>query len=279
MLLDFLDGSVVLGELCLACFEDFEPEPSAATERTVSIASLLVLRLTYCNSALILRHLDIPKSTALSIYSYCRDSEGMLTFFPESSHLLGVLEKVQLLTVVLDVEKQAFEVEIAGPDNIHILLGAVPRAGRFERKWAIRSMAAVTRSILNSGVKWLTVVVDEYRMPWKVWLSKFSGLLTLEVRCPDPEEVLNALIVSDNKAEEVICPSLRSLSLERSRRPTINSTLLRTCLTTRASGGNTISRLNLNELDWSTIAASELEEWVELINRTQLDGRSFFSAH
>ena len=50
----------------------------------------------------------------------------MFTFFLESSHLLGMLEKVQLLTVVPNVKKQAFEVEIAGPDNVHVLLGAVP---------------------------------------------------------------------------------------------------------------------------------------------------------
>ena len=275
-LLDCLDGVIFLGELYLACFQDFESEPTAETERTVSIPSLLVLRLTYCNSALILSHLEIPRSTALSVYSYCQRSDDIFNCFPESPRFLGIFDKVHLLTVILDVEKQIFEVEIIGPGDVHILLGAVPRLGRFERKWVLRSMAAVTRFTPVSGVKWLTVVVDEYQMPWKVWLSKFAQLSTLEVRCPDPGELLSALVISDSSAGGVFCPSLRSLSLERSRRPTIDSSLLRACLATRAATGNAISRLNLNELDWSAIAASELETWEALVNRTQLDGTLVF---
>ena len=271
-LLDCLDGTVVLGELHLACFEDFEPEPGAETERTVAISALLVLRLTYCDSGLILSHLEIPRSTALSIYSYCRQSEEIFACFPKSPRFFGMLEKVQLLTVVLDVEKQVFEVETMGPEDVHILLGAVPRQGRFERKWVLRSMTAVARFTPVSGVKWLTVVVDEYRMPWKVWLSKFAQLSTLEIRCPDPEELLSALVVSHSNAGGVICPSLRSLSLERSRRPTVDSSQLRECLTTRAAAGHALSQLNLNDLDWSVVAASELEAWERLISRTRLDG-------
>lgn len=273
MLLDCLDGTAVLGELHLACFEDFEPEPAAETERTVVISGLLVLRLTYCNAAFILNHLEIPRSTALSIYNYCRDSEHILVGFPKSPRLFGTLERIHLLTVVFDVGKQVFEVEIMGPEGVHILLGAVPRLGKFERKWVLRSMAAVTRSTSTSGVKWLTMVIDEYRMPWKVWLSKFTRLSTLEVRCPDPEHLLDVLVTSYSSTGEVICPLLRSLSLERSRRPALDSSLLRGFLTTRASTGNAISQLNLNEPDWSMVAGSEFEAWEELINRTQLDGK------
>ena len=276
-LLDCLDGTVVLGELHLACFQDFESEPAAETERTVTISSLRVLRLTHCNSALILDHLEIPRSTALLIYSFCQDSEDIFTGFPESPRLLGVLEKTQLLTVILDVEKQVFEVEIMGSDDVHILLGAVPRLEKFERKWVLRSMAAVTRFTPTSGVRWLTMVIDEHRMPWKVWLSKFAQLSTLEVRCPDPEELLNVLVTSNCNTGEVICPSLRSLSLERSRRPTVDSSLLKGFLKTRASTGNAISQLNINDLDWSVVTASELEAWEELINRTRLDGRFIHS--
>ena len=272
-LLDCLDGVIFLVELHLACFQDFESEPTAEIERTVAIPSLLVLRLTYCDSALILSHLEIPRSTALSVYSYCQRSDDIFNCFPESPRFLGILDKVHVLTVILDVEKQVFEVEIIGPGDVHILLGAVPRLGRFERKWVLRSMAAVTRFTPVSGMKWLTMVVDEYRMPWKVWLSKFTQLSTLEVRCPDPGELLSALVISDNSTGGGICPSLHSLSLERSRRPTVDSSLLKACLATRAATGIAISRLNLNELDWSTIAASELEEWEALVNRTQLAGR------
>ena len=276
-LLDCLDGTVVLEELHLACFENFEPEPGAEAERTVAISALLVLRLTYCNSGLILSHLEIPRSTALSIYSYCQQSEEIFTCFPESPRFHGILEKVQLLTVVLDVEKQVFEVEMMGPEDVHILLGAVPRLGRFERKWVLRSMTAVARFTPVSGVKWLTVVVDEYRMPWKVWLSRFAQLSTLEVRCPDPEELLTVLAVTNTETGGVICPSLRSLSLERSKRPTVNSLHLRECLTTRAAAGHALSQLNLNDLDWSVVVASELEAWERLINRTRLDGTSILS--
>ena len=277
-LLDCLEGTVVLGELHLACFEDFEFEPGAEAERTVTFSALLVLRLTYCDSGLILSRLEIPRSTALSIYSYCQQSEEILACFPESPRFLGILEKVQLLTVVFDVEKQVFEVEIMGPEDVHILIGAVPRLGRFERKWALRSMTAVARFTPVSGVKWLTMVVDEQRMPWKVWLSKFSQVSILEVRCPDPEELLNALIATDSNTGGVICPSLRSLSLERSRRPTVASSHLRECLMTRAAAGHALSQLSLNDLDWSVVAASELEAWESLINRTQLDGTVILSA-
>ena len=273
-LLDCLDGNVALVELHLACFEDFEFEPAADAERTVVISSLIVLRLTYCCSALILNHLDVPRSTALSIYSYCRDSDEIFACFPKSPRFLGMPEKVQLLTVILDVEKQVFEVEITGPEDVHILLGAVPRLGRFERKWVLRSMTAVARFTPASGVRWLTMVIDEHRMPWKVWLSKFTQLSTLEVRCPDPEELLSALVVSDRNTGNIVCPLLRSLSLERSRRPSAGTSILRDFLAARASTGNAISQLNLNELDWSAVATSELKAWEELINRTRLDGRS-----
>ena len=271
-LLDCLDGTVALGELHLACFEDFEVDPAADAERTVAIPSLLILRLTYCNSALILNHLDVPKSTALSIYSYCQDSDEIFTCLPEPPQFLGMPEKIQILTVILDIEKQVFEIEIVGPEDVHILLGAVPRLGRFERKWVLRAMTVIARFVPASGVRWLTMVIDEHRMPWKVWLTKFTQLSTLEVRCPDPEELLKALVVSDRDTGDIICPSLRSLSLERSRRPTVDTSILRDFLATRASTGNAISQLNLNDLDWSVVAASELEAWEELINRTRLDG-------
>ena len=272
-LLDCLDGTVALEELHLACFEDFELEPAVDAERTVVISSLLVLRLTYCNSSLILNHLDVPRSTALSIYSYCQDSDEIFTCLPESPRFLGMPEKIQLLTVILDVEKQVFEIEIIGPEDVHILLGALPRMGRFERKWVLRAMTVVARFAPASGVRWLTMVIDEYRMPWKVWLARFTQVSTLEVRCPDPEELLKALVVSDRNTGDIVCPSLRSLSLERSRRPTVDTSVLRDFLAARASTGNAISQLNLNDLDWSVVTGSELEAWEELINRTRLDGR------
>ena len=272
-LLDCLDNTTALLELYLACFGDFEFEPVG---RSVHIPSLLVLRLTYCASALILNHLEIPRSTALSIYNHCLQSDNIFAGFPKISRALRALENVQLLTVILDTEKQVFEVEIMGLGDLHILLGATPRTGRFERKWALRSMAAVARSISISGVKWLTMITNESRMPWKAWLSKFTGLSNLEVRCPDPEELLSTLAIPDNNTGGDICPSLRSLSLERSRRPAVDPSVLRGFLSTRASNGNPISRLNVHDIDWSMVSASEFGAWDELVNRTNLDCRSIF---
>ena len=135
-------------------------------------------------------------------------------------------------------------------------------------------MTAITHSTSTSSVKWLMMVINEYRMPWKVWLSKFTWLSTLEVWCPNPEHLLDVLFTSYSSTGEVICPLLRSLSLERSRRPALDSSLLRGFLTTRASTGNAISQLNLNEPDWSMVAGSEFGALGELINWTQLDGKS-----
>ena len=274
-LLDCLDANVALRELHLTCFESFEPEPPSSAGRIVSLASLHLLRLTFCNSVLLLDHLDIPPCTALSIYSYCQPSENIFACLPDSSRFLGVLKSPQFLTVVFDVEKGVFEVEILGPGDIHILLGAVPREGRFERKWVLRSMTTVTRFAPLSGIKWLTMVIDERQMPWKSWLSRFNQLSALEVQCPDPEEILNALVASIGETGRVLCPLLRSLSMERSKRPTINSSLLRECLAIRASTGNAISRLNLGNLDWSSASGADLVAWEELISRTQLDGRYY----
>jgi hypothetical protein len=139
-LLDCLDANVALRELHLTCFEFFEPELPSSARRIVSLASLHLLRLTFCNSVLLLDHLDIPPCTALSIYSYCRHSENIFACLPESPHFLAMLKRPQFLTVVFDVKKGIFEVEILGPGDIHLLLGAVPREGRFERKWVLRSM-------------------------------------------------------------------------------------------------------------------------------------------
>ena len=272
-LLDCLDANVALRDLHLTCFEWFEPEPATSAKRVVSLYSLHTLRFTFCNSAILLDHLDIPSSTALSIYSYCHHSEDILACLPGSPHFLEALKRPRFLTAVFDIEKQIFEIETLGPENIHILLGAVPRQGRFERKWVLRSMAAVTRFAPLSGVKWLTMVIDECRMPWRMWLARFDKLVTLEVRCPNPEEILNALGVSINDTKQVPCPSLRSLSMERSKLPTVNSSILRKFLAMRASTGNAISKLNLNNLDWSSAASADLAEWEELIRRTQLDGK------
>jgi len=272
-LLDCLDANVALRDLHLTCFEWFEPEPTTPAKRIVSLSSLHTLRFTFCNSAILLDHLDIPSSTALSIYSYCHHSEDILACLPGSPHFLETLKRPRFLTAVFDVEKQIFEVETLGPGNIHILLGAVSRQGRFERKWVLRSMAAVTRFAPLAGIKWLTMVIDECQMPWKTWLARFDQLVTLEVRCPDPEEILNALGASTSDTRRVPCPSLRSLSMERSKLPTVNSSALREFLAMRASTGNAISRLNLNGLDWSSAANVDLAAWEELIRRTQLDGR------
>ena len=272
-LLDFLDAHVPIKELHLTCFEHFESEPVTEHRRTVPLSSLNVLRLTFCNSALILDHLDIPPSVALSIYGYCDQSEDIFTGFPKSPGFLGILGMAQSLNAVFDVEKQIFEVEVLGTGGVDLLLGVVPRRGEFNRKWVLRSMNAITRLTPVSGVRWLTVVVDEDRMPWKSWLSRFTRLFTLEVRCPDPGELLSALTASDESTEQVLCPSLRSLSIERNKRPTMDSSLLRKCLETRASAGSSLSTLNLNDLDWSGISNMEFDTWEELVNRTRLNSR------
>lgn len=272
-LLDCLDSNVALRDLHLTCFEFFEPELATPENRVVSFPSLHILRFTFCNTALLLNHFDIPPSTALSIYNYCHHSQDILTCLPESPRFLGALRDPQFLTVVFDVERQIFEVETPGPENVHILLGAIPREGRFGRKWVLRSMAAVTRFAPLSGVKWLTVVIDEYQMPWRMWLARFSQLATLEVRCPDPEEILNALTFSAGGTGRVPCPLLRSLSMERNERPTVNSFVLHKFLSMRASTGNAILRLNLNNLDWSSIENAGRAAWEDLIRHTQLNGR------
>jgi len=272
-LLDCIDASIALKELHLTYFEDFEPETVAESRRVVSLPSLHILRLTFCNSAPILSHLELPPSAALSVYSHYNQSEDILTCLPASGRFLRVLKGVQFLTVVFDVERQIFEVDILGPAGIHFLLGAVPWEGEFDRKWVLRSMATVTRFAPVSGVKWLTVVVDEYHMPWKVWLSKFDQISTLEVRTPDPAELLGVLVAPNGNAERILCPALRSLSIERSKRPTADPSLLRECLETRASAGSAISTLNLNDLDWTGIPHTELEAWERLVDRTLLDGK------
>jgi hypothetical protein len=272
-LLDCIDASPAVRELHLIYFEHFEPETAAESRRTVSLPSLHTLRLTFCDSAPILGHLEIPPSTALSVYGHHEHSEDILTCLPESSRFLRMLRGAQYLTVVFDVERQIFEVDLLGLRGIHLLLGAVPRHGQFDRKWVLRSMATVARFAPISGVRWLTMAVDEYRMPWKVWLSKFDQVSTLEVRCPDPAELLGALTAPNGNTEGIICPALRSLSVERSKRPTDDSMLLRKCLETRASAGRAISTLNLNDLDWTAIPYAEFNAWQNLIDRTRLDGR------
>ena len=271
-LLDCIYAPVAIKELHLTCFEDFEPETVAESRRTVSLSSLHILRFTFCDSALMLSHMEIPPSTALSIYGHFGHSENILTCLPESGHFPGVLKGSKYLTVVFDVEREIFEVDILGPKGIQLLLGAVPRQGVFDRKWVLRSMIAVTHFAPVSGVKWLTVVVDEYRMPWKAWLSRFGQISTLEVRCPDPAELLGVLIAPKSTGQ-ILCPALRALSVERIKRPTADSRLLRECLETRASAGTAISSLNLNEMDWTAIPPAEIDAWEELIGRTRLDGR------
>lgn len=274
-LLDCIYASVSIEELHFTCFEDFEPETIAESRRTVSLPSLHILRFTFCDSALMLSHLKIPPSTALSIYGHFGRSENILTCLPESGHFPRMLKGAQYLTVVFDVEREIFEVDLLGPKGhgVHLLLGAVPRQGEFDRKWVLRSMTAVTHFAPVSGVKWLTVVVDEYRMPWKTWLSRFGRISTLEVRCPDPAELLGVLVAPKGNTGQILCPALRALSVERGKRPTADSRLLRECLETRASAGTAISSLNLNELDWTAIPPTELDAWEELIGRTRLDGR------
>ena len=272
-LLDCIDAPVAIRELHLTYFEHFEPESDAESRRTISLSSLHILRLTFCDSALLLSRLEIPPSIALSIYGNYDLSEDILTCLPESGHFLRVLKGVQFLAIVFDVERRIFEVDILEPKGAHLLLGAASRQGEFDRKWVLRSMAAITRYASISGVKWLTVVVDEYRMPWKVWLSKFDQVSTLEVRCPDPAELLGVLAAPNGNAEHILCPALRALSVKRSKRPTANSSLLRECLETRASVGSAIFTLNLDDLDWTAIPHVEVDAWEKLIDRTRLDGR------
>lgn len=270
-LLDCLDARVPIKELHLTHFEHFEPESAAESGRTASLSSLNVLRLTFCNSPVILNHLEIPSYITLSIYGHFDQSEDIFAGLSESRNFLGILKAPQFLTVVFDVEKQVFEVEVMETDGVHVLIGAVSREGRFDRKWVLRSMSAVTRFTPLGGVRWLTAVIDEDRMPWVSWLSKFNRLSTIEARCPDPAELLNALTTFRSDAGNVICPSLRSLSIERNKRPTVEASLLRKCLEARASAGSTISHLNLNDLDWSVIPNAEFGAWEELINRTRLN--------
>jgi hypothetical protein len=272
--LDCIDATVSIKELHLTSFECFTPENATESRRIVTLSSLCVLRLAFCDSARILGHLDIPLDAAVSIYGHNSHSEDILTYLPKSPRFLRTLKTAQFLTVIFDVERQIFEVDIFG-EGINLLLGAIPWHEELDRKWVLRSMAAVTRFTPISSVKWLTVAVDEYRMPWKVWLSKFDLISTLEVRCPDPAELLGALAGAGRNTERILCRALRSLSVERSQRPTADPSLLRECLETRASAGSAISDLNLDNLDWTAIQPTELEAWEELIRRTRLDGTWF----
>lgn len=271
-LLDCIDASTVIKELHLSCFDNFEPETSAESRRMVSLPSLHILRLTLCDSALIIDRLEIPPSATLSIYGSCGHSEDILACLPGSSRFLRMLKGTRFLTVVLDVERQIFEVDIMGPEGIHLTVGTVPLQGALDRKWVLRSMAAIVRLAPISEVKWLTVVVDEFCMPWNVWLSKFDKVSTLEVRCPDPAELLGALAARIGETERIVCPALRSLSVECGECPTVDSSLLRKCLEIRALAGSVVSALNLNDSQWTTIPQTELDAWERLICHTRLDG-------
>ena len=249
--LDCVDGCSSLRSLSIVRYLDFDQGRNST--KTVSLPSLVSIRLDTCDAATILSHLDLPTTVSVSICINTRHAPGnfdnIFSCMPSEITRVNFLQNTRSLTLVFDKAHGDFHVSgFNGATPVFLLQVCGPLV-MLDDDWVRRSFAAATQTLPFSGITSLTLVAESTSIPWESWLCRFCHLTTLDARCTDLKGLAEALNCAEN--DVTLCPTLKDLSIEVPRRSWFrHENLLESAILLRKASGSALSSLTVNADEW-----------------------------
>ena len=235
-LLDCIDGCEKLSLLSLSHFHT--PHTAPVGHKTATLPGLQRLNLSFCDSNILLHHLDIPPTTFVSVSTdSSHGSQNIFQCLPPPLHPLPFLQNTESLTVVFDVTNNDFHITTFCQSAPACLLQMYDPQRRIDGRWVFWSLNIAMGYQSFFGITSLTLVMDQVLVPWKMWLSRLHRLSRIDVCYPDTRDLILTLSMVENGGV-VVCPSLEEISIETcGAKGAVEMYLLRTCQQVRADSG------------------------------------------
>ena len=265
--LDCVDGCSSLRSLSVIRYLGFRPGRDST--RTVSLPSLVNIRLDTCDTATILGHLNLPATASVSVCinveHISNNFDNIFSCMPSEIDRISFLQNTRLLTIVFDKAHGDFHIsgfDGATPVFFLQVCGPLTRLGG---EWVHRSFAAAANVLPFCGITSLTLATESAHVPWESWLCQSGHLSTLDVRCADLGGLAAAL--KHMRGDVLLCHTLRNLSIEVPHDSwSRHEGLLRSAILWRKTRGSALSSLAMNVGEWDNIRRLN-PTWASLIRR------------
>ena len=269
--LDFVDGCSSLRSLSVVRYLRFYPGRDST--RTVSLPSLANLRLDNCDTARILSHLKLQANTSVSICTNVKyiseDFNNIFSCIPSEISRINFLQCTRSLTIVFDRVHGDFHVSGFNGITLVFLFQLCGPLTRLDDNWVRRSLEGATNVLPFSDITSLTLVVDGAHVPWDSWLRQSNHISTLDICCPDIQELV--MVLNRMRSGVPLCHYLRNLSINISHDNSWShhANLLKSAIHLRKTWGSAMSCLTMNVCEWDNIRRLD-PTWMELVRREGL---------
>jgi len=274
--LDCMDGCTALRSLSVIQCLGFDSGRDST--RTVSLPSLVNLRLNTCDTVTILGRLKLPAtvsvSVCLNVKHVSNNFDSIFSCLPPEIDRVNFLQNTRYLTVVFDKLHGDFHISgFNGATPVFLLQVCGPLA-RLNDGWVHRSFVAATSILPFSDITSLTLVAGNVRVPWESWLCQSINLSTLDICCADLGGLAAALNHMQNDAP--LCRTLRNLSVNMSHNSWFHDEkILESAILMRKTRGSALSSLTINAGRWDNIRRSS-PTWKALVRHEGLAQPSIY---
>jgi len=268
--LDCVDGCLTLKSLSITrCLDFYSVRDST---RTVSLPSLVNLRLNTCDTVTILGRLKLPATASVSVCidvkHISNNFDNIFSCLPPEIDRVNFLRNTRYLTIVFDKLHGDFHISGFNGATPVFLLQICGPLERLNDGWVHRSFAAATSILPFSDIISLTLVAESVRVPWESWLRQSTHLSTLDVCCVNLGGLAAALNHMQNNTP--LCHTLRNLSINIPHNSCVHDEkLLESAILMRKTHGSALSSLTIDACGWDNIRRSS-STWTALVRREGL---------
>lgn len=253
-----LNGLPRLRHLTLHRFFGFPAGHSS--QQCVALTHLRTLRLEFCETSLILNHLDLPPAIAMSIiHDRFSPSDHILSCLPQGSGGSSIPWESRYIEITLFTSHREYSVFTNDRTGTRTSL-QVP-VSQFMRRdaWLFESLNAVVSFPQFLSVCSLKLRTDVRRVPWSTWFSRLPELTHLDVDCTDWVSLFNALMMKGPDRGQSLCTTVTSLSLEMGPAATeINRAHLLKCICYLVRVTPPLKRISLYTESWDLLREDPL---------------------
>jgi len=262
--LDAFRGCETLESLILHGFNTLLP--SDAPPAVLSLPNLQRLHLFSCDSTVLLGHIKfVSLSEPLMIFNSI-PYQDILRSIPQSYHSAAFLQNLGKLQVALNARRSQYSVAAYRNDGrLALYIGVSGVAHWLRWGWIRASLDAVARFRPFSTVDALSFATDSLVTSWDTWLVNLPNLEYLNVTCPKPDGLLQALLIPDTKTRLHVCRALRILALHRcEQRTLINYVDLKRLVLSRWAARSPLEQIILHEDEWAYMRYLDTS-WIDLV--------------
>jgi hypothetical protein len=228
--LQSLDGFPRIRYLALHRFYGFLTTPPS--ERCIPLTQLRTLKLEFCDTLLILSHLDLPPAITISIiHDRFSPADSILSCFPQGRSGNSIAWEPRYIEIALFTSHQEYSVFIDDRTGTRTSLRAPISQFMRQDPWLFECFKTIVSFPPFFSVCSLKLRTDVRCVPWSAWLPRLPELAHLDVGCTDWVSLFNALMVRRTDGGQPLHARTTSLSLEMCPADTnTNRTHLKTCI-------------------------------------------------